>query len=224
MPLNAAVLASGSGSNLQAMIDKIAEGALDMDIRLVLCNKKDAYALERAKNAGIPTVALPHGDFSDRESFDRAMVEAITQAGADTVVLAGFMRMLTPYFIESFAGRVINIHPAILPSFPGTDGGGDAHAYGVKIAGCTVHFVDEIMDHGPVIIQAAVPVNADEDKQALMQRIHMQEHRVYPQALQWISEGRIVLKERTVHLRPAEKKRASDFGDWLVWPPLEEHF
>ena len=228
MSLKVAVLASGSGSNLQAMIDKISTGHLDMDIRLVLTNKPDAYALERAKAASIPAVTIAHGDFSDRESFDRAMVDAIRKAGADTVVLAGFMRMLTPSFLEAFSGRVINIHPAILPSFAGVRGAADAHDYGVKISGCTVHFVDEIMDHGPVIVQAAVPVTPSDPLERLQQRIHTLEHRIFPQALQWLAQGRLRQEGRVVHLDPPVDgktvRRAEVAGDWMVWPPLEEGF
>ncbi|WBF67032.1 phosphoribosylglycinamide formyltransferase [Desulfovibrio subterraneus] len=224
MALKIAVLASGNGSNLQAILDRHAGGVLDVDIRLVLCNRANAHALERAKAAGVQTLCRPHVDFPDRESFDLAMIEAIREAGADTIVLAGYMRLLTPTFLQAFAGRVINIHPAILPAFAGVRGAADAHAYGVKLTGCTVHFVDEIMDHGPVIVQAAVPVNPEEDVETLKQRIHSMEHRIYPQALQWLAEGRLVLDGRVVRLAPSDRKRAVTGGDWLIWPPLEEGF
>lgn len=228
MALRVAVLASGNGSNLQSILDKAAAGVLDADVRLVLCNRPDAYALQRAAQAGVPHLCLPHGDFADRESFDAAMVAAIREAGADAVVLAGYMRLLTPLFLNAFAGRVVNIHPAVLPAFPGVRGAADAHAYGVKITGCTVHFVEEKMDHGPVIIQAAVPLNPEEDVEALKGRIHAMEHRIYPQALQWLAQGRLVLDGRTVRLAPPASgeapARAADRGDWLVWPPLEAGF
>lgn len=228
MGLNIAVLASGNGSNLQAIIDRIHSGVLNADIRLVLANKPEAYALTRAKQAGIQTAVITHTDFADRETFDKAMIAAIRAAGADTIVLAGFMRMLTPTFLEEFSGRVINIHPAILPSFPGIRGAADAHEYGVKVTGCTVHFVNEVMDNGPVIIQAVVPVNAGEPLETLEHRIHSLEHRIFPQALQWLSEGRISIQGRTVHLTPSPKASnhlsAAPTGEWLVWPPLEEGF
>lgn len=224
MTLTIAVLASGNGSNLQAILDKHAEGVLDVDIRLVLCNKKNAYALERAAKAGVPTLCLPHTEFPDRESFDAAMIAAIHKAGADTIVLAGYMRLLTKQFLQAFAGRVINIHPAILPSFAGVRGAADAHAYGVKIAGCTVHFVDEIMDHGPVIIQAAVPLNPEEDVETLKERIHIAEHRIYPQALQWFADGRLTVNDRIVSLLPSSTPKMPSDGEWLIWPPLERGF
>lgn len=224
MALKIAVLASGNGSNLQAILDKHAAGVLDVDIRLVLCNKRNAYALERAGAVGVPTLCLPHTDYPDRESFDRAMIRAIQESGADTIVLAGYMRLLTSTFLQAFAGRVINIHPAILPAFAGVRGAADALEYGVKLAGCTVHFVDEIMDHGPVIIQAAVPVNPEEDVETLKQRIHGAEHRVYPQALQWLAENRLSLEGRVVRLAPSDKPKLAAAGNCLVWPPLEEGF
>ena len=154
MALKIAILASGSGTNAQSMIDKAAQGVLDIDIRLIAGNRPGAKVFERAEKAGIPHVCIDHKAFADRESFDREMVAAIKASGAEYVVLAGYMRLLTSTFLQAFPGRVINIHPAILPSFPGAHGGPDAQAYGVKITGCTVHFVEELVDSGPVIIQA----------------------------------------------------------------------
>lgn len=219
-----AVLASGNGSNLQAILDRIAAGALDATICLVVSNKAQAYALERARGAGVPVLALDPAVYPDREGFDRAMVEAIREAGADCVALAGYMRLLTPVFLSAFPGAVINIHPALLPSFPGLRGAADALDYGVKLAGCTVHFVDEEMDHGAVIVQAAVPVIAGEPLDDLKTRIHTLEHRIYPQALQWMAEGRICMRGRQVHVAPAERPVVSPDGPWLVSPPLEEGF
>lgn len=180
MALKIAILASGSGTNAQSMIDKAARGVLDIDIRLIAGNRPGAKVFERAEKAGIPHVCIDHKAFADRESFDREMVAAIKASGAEYVVLAGYMRLLTSTFLQAFPGRVINIHPAILPSFPGAHGGPDAQAYGVKITGCTVHFVEELVDSGPVIIQAAVPANAGEDLDDLMNRIHPLEHRHLP--------------------------------------------
>ena len=222
--LNAAILASGNGSNAQRMFDLSAAGTLDMNIRLVLCNRPGARVLERARQAGLPALCLDHTTFPDRERFDRAMIDAICEAGADTVVLAGFMRMLTPAFLHAFPGRVINIHPALLPSFPGVHGAADANAYGVKISGCTVHFVDEILDHGAIIGHAAVPHLDGEDADALQQRIHTMEHRIYPQALQWLAEGRLVVEDRHIRLLPGNRSLATPPADALVWPPLEEGF
>ncbi|HIU18325.1 MAG TPA: phosphoribosylglycinamide formyltransferase [Candidatus Avidesulfovibrio excrementigallinarum] len=222
--LNAAILASGNGSNAQRMFDLTAAGTLSMNIRLVLCNRPGARVLERARQAGLPSLCLDHTTFPDREHFDRAMIAAIREAGADTIVLAGFMRMLTPEFLHAFPGRVINIHPALLPSFPGVHGSADANAYGVKISGCTVHFVDEIMDHGAVIAQAAVPHLDGEDADALQQRIHTMEHRIYPQALQWLAENRLVLEGRHIRLLPGNRPLATPPDNALVWPPLEAGF
>ncbi|WP_165078540.1 MULTISPECIES: phosphoribosylglycinamide formyltransferase [unclassified Desulfovibrio] len=224
MPLKIAILASGSGTNAQAMIDKARAGVLDVDIRLVVSNRPGAGVLERAAKAGVPSMVLDHTEYPAREAHDAAMVEALKASGAEYIVLAGYMRILTPVFLEAFAGRVLNIHPALLPSFPGAHGGADALAYGVKLTGCSVHFVEEEMDAGPLIIQAAVPVNAGEPLETLMPRIHALEHRIYPQALQWLAEGRIRRDGRQVYLAPGSAKRVRQDGDWLVWPPLEEGF
>lgn len=224
MPLKIAILASGNGTNAQAFIDKMRAGLLDVDIRLVAGNRPGAGVFARAQAAGIACCALDHTAFPDRVSFDRELVGRIRESGAELVVLAGYMRLLSQEFLAAFSGRVINIHPALLPSFPGVHGGADALAYGVKLSGCTVHFVEEKVDSGPVIVQAAVPVNAGEDEESLMQRIHVLEHRIYPQALQWLAEERISVRGRQVHLAPSHKAKVQPDGQWLVWPPLEEGF
>lgn len=234
MTLRMAVLASGSGTNAQAMFDAVKRGALDADIRLVLCNRPGAGVIGRAEAAGVPCRVLDHKAWKERELYDLALVEAIREAGADTVALAGYMRMLTPAFLSAFPGRVLNIHPALLPAFPGVHGIADARTWGVKITGCTVHFVDEIMDHGSVIIQAAVPHLPGESEADLAARIHRQEHRIYPQALQWLAEERLErydledAPERGVRLLP---KRDATAGtpvvpetDVLISPPLEAAF
>lgn len=234
MALPIAVLVSGGGSNLQSIIDRMEAGVLDVDIKLVVSNKAGAYGIERAKKHGIPYKVLLHTDYDSREAFDADMVKAINDAGVGetgAVVMAGFMRIVTPVFLGAFENRVINIHPALLPSFPGAHGQPDAADYGVKISGCTVHFVDEQMDHGPVIIQAAVPALCGETGDELGPRILKLEHRVFPQALQWLAEGRLVIEGRHVRLRPngrkvAEQPLADVEPDTraLVWPPLEEGF
>ncbi len=227
MPLDLAVLVSGSGSNLQAIIDKVEAGVLAARIRLVLANNTQAFGLERAKRHGIPHLGLDHRNYPTREAFDRRMVEAIRQAGADTVAMAGFMRLLTPVFLQAFPGRVLNIHPALLPSFPGVHGQADANAYGVKLSGCTVHFADELMDNGPVVIQAAVPALAGEPAESLAARILALEHCIYPQALSWLSEGRLRVQDRHVFLAPApdgERPLAPASGAYLASPPLEAAF
>lgn len=235
MSLPIAVLVSGSGSNLQSIIDRIEEGVLDAEVRLVVSNKAGVFGLERARKHGIPTKVLTHTDFPSREAFDAAMAEVIVAAGVDRhglVVMAGFMRIVTPVFLCAFPHRVVNIHPALLPAFPGVHGQADAAAHGVRISGCTVHFVDEKMDHGPIIIQAAVPCQQGEDGEELGPRILKLEHRIYPQAIQWIAEDRLTIRGRHVELRvsgrpKAEQPRAADVEpptNALVWPPLEAGF
>lgn len=224
MALKIAILASGSGTNAQAMIDKAAAGLLDVEIRLVCSNRPGAGVLERARKAGLPYLTLDHTLFSSRADYDARLAEILLEHGAEYVVLAGYMRLVTAAFLDAFEGRVLNIHPALLPSFPGVHGGADAQAYGVKISGCTVHFVEEKMDSGPVIIQAAVPAVAGEDLEELMSRIHYMEHRIYPQALQWLAEGRIRVEGRQVHLAPSTRKTIIPDGPWLVSPPLEQGF
>ncbi len=228
--MKVAVLLSGSGSNLQAFIDKKREGRLGADICLVLSNNPEAYGLKRAKDAGIETWAQSHRNYPSREAFDRAMLEAIREAGAECIVLAGYMRLLSTTFIQEFEGRIINIHPSLLPSFAGAAGVAAACSYGVKLTGCTVHFVEEEVDSGPVIIQAALPAPATEDASAVLERIHKLEHRIYPQALQWIATGRISVEGRQVRLEPSALPKVFALSDeklenqWLVYPPLEEGF
>ncbi len=221
-----AVLISGSGSNLQAMIDKAGSGALAADIRLVLSNRADAFGLTRAAKHGIPTAVVEHGAYPCRDAFDAALAAAIDKSGARIVVLAGFMRILGPAFVAAHAGRILNIHPALLPSFPGVHGQADAARHGVKISGCTVHVVDEKMDHGPIVIQAAVPALAGDDGKILGARILALEHRIYPQAVQWLCAGRLRIQGRHVHLDPADIPPAdmAGAGPCLVNPPLEQGF
>ncbi|MCG8532809.1 MAG: phosphoribosylglycinamide formyltransferase [Desulfovibrionales bacterium] len=224
MALKLAVLASGSGSNLQSIIDAITRGALDAEIRLVLCNKADAYALTRAQEANIPTATILHTNFSSREAFDAELITTLQNADIDLIVLAGFMRILTPDFIQTFAGRIVNIHPALLPAFKGAHGIADAVAYGVKLAGCSVHFVDEIMDHGAIIAQAVVPVAAEESVEDVQQRVLSFEHRIYPQVLQWIATGRVEQQERCVVVEDTGLEKVPSDGSFIVSPPLEDGF
>lgn len=224
MALPIAVCVSGSGSNLQSIIDRIEDGTLDAEIRMVLSNKQGAYGLERAERHGIPTQVVEHSQFPSREEFDREMVGIIKKAGAEAVILAGFMRILTPVFLNAFPDRVLNIHPALLPSFPGVHGQCDAADYGVKLSGCTVHFVDEKMDHGPIIIQAAVPARPGEGGDELGARILKLEHRIFPQAIQWLAAGRLKIKGRHVRLEGSEEPKAETGEQWLVNPPLEAGF
>ncbi len=224
MSLNLAILASGSGSNVQAIFDKIAEGVLDAKVCLVVSNRPHAKVLERAKNFGVPTLALDHTAYSSRESFDQALVQGMQEYSIDLVVLAGYMRILTPCFLDAFAGKVVNVHPAILPSFPGAHGAKDACKWGVKVSGCTVHFVDEKVDNGPIIAQAVVPVLEGDDESSLQQRIQSMEHRIYPQVLQWFAERRVVVAQRQVHILPANHTGANEHATHFIWPPLEDGF
>jgi len=221
MTIALGVLVSGSGSNLQAIIDRVREGSLDADIRIVVSNRPDAIGLERAREAGIPAACIGHADFPVREDFDRELVLQLRGAGVEWVALAGFLRILTPEFLAPFAGRAVNIHPALLPACPGLHAQRQQAGHGVRLAGCTVHFVDEQMDHGPIIIQAAVPAYADDDEASLGGRILEMEHRIYPQALQWIAEGRVRVEGRQVLVDGAGRACGGQF--WTN-PPLESPF
>lgn len=203
--LDLGVLISGTGTNLQAIIDAIASGALNARLRVVLSNKADAKGLERAARAGVSTRVVPHGDYSDRPSFDAALVAALRDAGAQWIVLAGFMRLITPTLLDAFPHRIINIHPSLLPAFPGLDAQAQALRYGARISGCTVHLVDRGTDTGPIIAQAAVPVLPGDTRDALAQRILAREHALLAEVLRWISEDRVeVLDGRVVvHAEPA---------------------
>lgn len=198
--LKIAVLASGSGSNLQAIIDEIKSGFLPVELALVLSDKLQAYALQRAEAAGVPTKVLLPADFASREDYDAELVRLLKASGAEAVALAGYMRLVTPVFLQAFPHRVLNIHPALLPSFPGLHGQRQAFEYGVKVAGCTVHFVDEGMDSGPIILQAPVPVLEDDDADSLAARILEQEHIIYPLALRLLAEGKLHIEGRRVRI------------------------
>jgi len=193
-----AVLISGSGSNLQAIIDASERGEIPCRVALVVSNKEDAYGLVRAATHGIPTEVVRHKDFPTRESFDARLVETIRANGAELVCLAGFMRILTPVFVGAFPNRILNIHPALLPSFPGTHGPKQALEYGVRFSGCTVHYLDEGVDTGPVVVQAVVPVYDDDTEESLAARILVQEHRIYPMAIRLHLQGKLRIEGRRV--------------------------
>lgn len=197
--LKLAVLASGSGSNLQAIIDA-ARLDLPVEIVLVLSDKSDAYALTRADEAGIMTAVVEPASYPSREAYDAQIVKLLRLAGADTVALAGYMRLVTDVLLAAFPQRVLNIHPALLPSFPGLHAQRQAWEYGVKVAGCTVHFVDGGMDSGPIILQAPVPVIDSDDADSLAARILEQEHIIYPLALKLLAEGRLHIEGRRVRI------------------------
>ncbi|MCX5830564.1 MAG: phosphoribosylglycinamide formyltransferase [Deltaproteobacteria bacterium] len=192
------VLVSGSGSNLQSIIDQIEQGRLQAEIKVVISNNPEAYALERAARRHLAVQVVSQLDFQKREDFDRQMTAALQACDVELVVLAGFMRVLTPLFLGSFPGRIMNIHPALLPAFPGLHVQQQALDYGVKFTGCTVHFVDEGVDTGPIIIQAVVPVFDDDTADTLAARILREEHRIYPQAIQLYAEGRLAVQGRKV--------------------------
>ncbi|MBL8707809.1 MAG: phosphoribosylglycinamide formyltransferase [Rhodospirillaceae bacterium] len=199
--LKIAILISGRGSNLQALIDQFGPGvaASPIEIVLVLSNRPDAFGLTRAVRAGIPTQVIDHKNFAERASFDAAMDQAIRAAGAELVVLAGFLRLLSDGFIAGWQDRLVNIHPALLPAFKGLDTHARALAAGVRFHGCTVHFVRPEMDSGPIIAQAAVPVRPDDTAESLGRRVLAAEHRLFPQTLRLIAEGKVsVVDERAV--------------------------
>jgi phosphoribosylglycinamide formyltransferase-1 len=199
------VLVSGSGSNLQAIIDNIEKGLLDGDIKVIISNNDDAYALVRAKKHNITSVIIKHSDFADRKDFDQKMIDVLKSFSVDLVVMAGFMRLLTPLFLNAFPMRIMNIHPAILPAFPGIHAQKRAADYGVRFSGCTVHFADEGVDSGPIIIQAIVPAYDDDTEDTLAARILKEEHRIYPQAIQFYAEGRIEVIGRQVRIRGSKR-------------------
>jgi phosphoribosylglycinamide formyltransferase-1 len=194
------VLVSGSGSNLQSLIDHIEDGTLDARIRIVISNNPRAYALERCRKHAIPATVIDHHAYVTREEFDRKAIEILESSRVELVVLAGFMRILSSVFFKAFPLRIMNIHPALLPAFPGTHVQQKAVEYGAKFSGCTVHFVDEGIDSGPILIQAVVPVYDDDTADTLSARILREEHRIYPQAIQYYAEGKFQIEGRKVHV------------------------
>jgi len=212
------ILISGGGTNLQAIIDAIRAKELDARIEIVLSNRADAYGLVRARTYGIATEVLDHKKFPSREAFDEAVVEILRDRGVELVVLAGFMRLLSPVFIRAYSNRIMNIHPALLPAFPGLHVQKKAVEHGVRFAGCTVHFVNEECDEGPIIIQAVVPVFPDDTEENLAARILKQEHCIYPRAIQLYSEGKLRVDGRKVLVDGLVR----DENQVLIQPPLEK--
>lgn len=198
--MRAGVLVSGSGTNLQALLDAEASGALAAQVRVVISNKPGVAALDRAARHAVPAVVISHKDHLTREGFDRALVEALRAHEVELVVLAGFMRLLTPVFLDAFPMRVINVHPSLLPAFPGVDAQAQALAYGAKVTGCTVHFVDAGVDTGPIIAQAPVPVLDDDTVDTLRARILREEHRALVAAVNAVAQGRARVEGRRVTL------------------------
>jgi len=194
------VLISGSGSNLQAIIDACEAGRLAAEIKVVISNNPSAYGLERCYKHSIPSVVITKDQFPDKAAFDEEIIKTLNERGVNLVVMAGFMRILTPALVNAFPMRIMNIHPSLLPAFPGLDVQKKALEHGVRFAGCTVHFVDTGVDSGPIIIQAAVPVLDDDTVETLSKRILAHEHRIYPQAIELYAEGRLTVRGRRVFI------------------------
>ena len=214
--MNIGVLISGRGSNLQAIINAVKSGKINAKISVVISNKKNAPGLKIAEENNIDTFFLDPKQFKDRESFDREVAQILEKYGVDLVVLAGYMRILSDYFIDKFEGRLLNIHPSLIPAFQGLKPQKRAIEYGAKFTGCTVHFVTKELDNGPIIIQAVVPVLPDDTEETLSERILSYEHRIYPQAIKWYVDGRISIKGRNVLVERAI------YGTVPVNPELED--
>jgi len=205
------VLVSGRGSNLQAIIDNIEKGALSVEIAVVISDQPDAYALERARKHNIPAVHVSaKGYKGKRDAYDTLLVQELQKRSVDLVCLAGFMRIITPALIKAFPNRIMNIHPAILPAFPGLHVQKKALEHGVKFSGCTVHFVDEGMDTGPIVVQAVVPILDNDTEDGLSERILKQEHKIYSRAIQLFAEGKLRIEGRRV-LSSGSDERNSEF-------------
>jgi phosphoribosylglycinamide formyltransferase-1 len=200
-PVRLGVLISGEGTNLQAIIDAVERGALKADIRVVVSNKANARGLERARHHGIDAEVIDHRGFASREEFDRALAATLEAHQVELVVCAGFMRLLSPVMLRTFPNRIMNIHPALCPAFPGVNAQKAACDYGVRFSGCTVFFVTEGVDDGPIIIQAVVPVHPDDDEERLSARIHAEEHRIFPEAIRLFQEGRLEVRGRCVMIK-----------------------
>jgi len=199
--INIGVLVSGRGTNLQAIIEAIEEGKIAGEIKVVISDNPDAYALKRAQQYHIDTRYIHFKEFKNREDYDKEIIKTLKEKKIELVVLAGYMRILSPYFIRSYKNKIINIHPALLPSFRGLHAQKQAVEYGAKISGCTVHFVDEGVDSGPIILQKAVEVSDDDTEESLAEKILKEEHQIYPRAIQLFSESRLMIKGRRVFIK-----------------------
>ena len=220
--LRLAILASGNGTNAEAILESIRNGRLDAVPCVILTNRPEAGVIERARRWQIPLEIVPSKGYKDRSAYDKLVVDALARYNIDTVVLAGWMRILSPVFLDAYPGRVVNLHPALLPSFKGATAIADAYTHGARISGCSVHIVNPELDGGPLIIQAAVPVKGTQEE--FEAQIHRMEHLILPQALQWISEKRLTLDGRTVSLgEPTVPVKRTDYIDGcLISPALEE--
>lgn len=213
--LNLGILASGRGSNFQAIIDEIEAGKINATIKLLIVDNPNAYAIERAKKHSIEYLYINPKEFPTKDDFFLKIADELKKKDVELVILAGFMRIVRPPLIKAFPNRIMNIHPALLPSFPGLYGQKQAVDYGVRISGCTVHFVDEGMDTGPVIIQAAVPVSPDDTEDTLSARILKLEHKIFPEAIRLYAEGRLSVEGRVVKIKGYELEDA-----YIINPPL----
>lgn len=207
-----AVLISGDGSNLQALIDRAGDPGFGAKVVLVVSDRPEARGLERARRAGIPTAVVRLADYPDRAAFDRAIRDVVAEARPDVVCLAGFMRILGPEFVRAFPNRIVNTHPSLLPAFRGAHAVREALDYGVRLTGCTIHLVDEQVDHGPVLLQAVVPVEEGDDEASLHQRIKREEHRLLPLAVQLLAQGRVRVNGRRVTITEAEEADEASEG------------
>jgi len=217
-----AAFASGGGTNLQAIIDNCEARRIDARVVVVISDQADAGVLARARNHDIPAQHVPVGRDRSEQFFEaeRRHLEILREREVDLVVMAGYMRRIGPALLAAYPNAVLNIHPALLPSFPGVHGQRDAAEYGVRVSGCTVHFADPEFDTGPIIIQAAVPVLPDDDEDSLGARILQQEHRIYSQAIQWFAEGRLKVEGRRARLEPAAEATISPEPGVIISPPL----
>jgi phosphoribosylglycinamide formyltransferase 1 len=212
--LGVGILASGRGSNFQSIIDSVESGYLEAEIKVLIADNRDAFALERARKHGIEPLVMVPKEFGSRDDYFGKLAQELQLRDVNLVVLAGFMRIVGKPLLDAFPNRVMNIHPALLPSFPGLHGQQQASDYGVKISGCTVHFVDEGMDTGPIIVQAAVPVRYEDTEESLSERILKLEHKIYPEAIRMFAEGRLEVVGRKVRIREEGGQEAA-----LISPP-----
>ena len=203
--MNIAVFASGRGTNFAAIIRAVKKGKIKASLALLVCDNPKAGAISRAKRAQIKVALVKKEDFSSKNDFEAKILQHLAENNIDLIVLAGFMRILSPELVQKYQGRILNIHPALLPSFKGAQAIKDTFDYGVKVAGVTVHFVDEKMDHGPIILQEAVKIEEDDVLESLEARIHKLEHRLYPEAIRLYTEGKLKIIDRKVEISPLEK-------------------
>jgi len=196
-----AVLASGNGTNFQALIDRVKDGYIPAEIALLVSDNKGAYAIERAQSAGIEVFILDPKGYKSREEYDKEIIKALEAKGIGLIVLAGFMRLISPHFCRVYKNKILNIHPALLPSFKGTHGVKDALVYGAKVTGPTVHFVDEELDHGAIVLQETVAITGDDTEETLHKKVHQKEYEIYPKAVKLFVEGKLKINGRKVRIK-----------------------